>query len=467
MHRASFLATALAAACLTGCGLPPRLQSTTLPPAASTPTVESPPLLIKAAAWVDVAQGARHEHARIRSRDGRIESVGVDAAETGACIVDVGEATLLPGLIDAHTHLLNLVDPRGRNEAIENVRFTSEHSDASRALLGASHARSMLEHGFTTVRDVGNSGQGADLALRDAIARGWVDGPRMLVSGRALSGPGGQFGRVAPIANDLIEHEYRQISGAVEARAAVRMAVAEGVDGIKVIVGSETAVPISAEELTAIVDEAHRLGRWVAAHATDDAAARRAVEAGVDTIEHGYELSDATLARMAERGVALVPTDFPREFYVDTIRANPFASPAQATAAIAGVDANVESSRARLRRAFSAGVPIVAGSDAYYGWGERSRGEISASIYRAYAEAGLPPMEIVRAATLHAARALRIDAEVGEIAVGKAADFIAVDGDPTRDVAALTRVVLVVKRGRIVWSRLRSNCANTTADARL
>lgn len=476
-------------AVLTACTAPsPRSAAPGPSPAPGTaaraPTPR-PSLVVRGRGWVDVVAGVVHPDAVIATEGDRITSLSTPsptsrdastptpaptsspapASAPGSapviaspCTIDVGRAVLIPGLIDAHTHLLHAMDARARNEATDTVREVTEESDASRALLGAHHARSMLEHGFTTVRDLGNSGHGGDLALRDAVRRGWVVGPRLLVSGRALSAAGGQLGKLAPHARELVAHEYVEVSGVEEARAAVRAAVAEGVDGIKVIVGSETRVTLAPDEVATITAEAHRLGKWVAAHATDDAAARRAIDAGVDTIEHGYELEDETLARMATKGIALVPTDFPRAFYADLVAANGYATPEQRAAAVAATSAMVDASRARLRRAFEAGVPIVAGSDAYFGWGDRSRGEVSSSMFVAYAEAGLPPLEILRAATRNAARALRIDGDSGAIGVGKVADLVAVDGDPTTDPTALFRVVLVVRAGRVAWSREPRSC---------
>ncbi len=446
-------ALVLAALCF-GCGPAIELHETSIPASEPRATAETPSIALRAAHWVDVENGRVVDGASLRIEDGAIAAIGNAEAE---CVIDLGDATLLPGLIDAHTHLLQLLDPRARNEPGEMIRQTAELSDPHRALLGAHHARSMLEHGFTAVRDLGNAGDGADLALRDAIARGWVEGPRMVVSGRAIAGAGGQFGRLAPIAEVMVEHEYALVDDASEARAAVRSALARGTDGIKVIVGSETAVDVSLDEMRAIVEEAHRADRWVAAHATDDAAARIAIEAGVDSIEHGYTLSDETLEAMHERDIPLVPTDFPRAFYENVIAANPFPNDAQRARAREGIEHLVSGSRDRLRRAFAAGVRIVAGSDAYYGWGERSRGDVAASIYRAYAEAGLPPIEIVRSATMHAAALLRLS-DRGAIAVGKTADIIAVDGDPVSDITALERVVFVMREGRvIVGSRCTAN----------
>lgn len=412
------------------------------------------PLVITARAYVDVRAGTTITPARIVVEDGRIVALGAPVTDgdvpADACAIDLGDAVLLPGLMDAHTHLLHLSDARDASESSGMIAETTERSDAARALRGVRFGNEMLRAGFTTVRDLGNSGDGGDLALRDAIAAGWVVGPRILASTRALAGARGQFERLEGIGAPVVDHEYAVIDGPEEARRAVRRAIAQGADGIKIIVGSETAILLSEEEVAAIVDEAHRAGRWVAAHATDDRAAAIAVSAGVDSIEHGYELSDATLTSMAERGIALVPTDYPLAFYLGMARDSRRWDEARSEEIEAILTRVVLGHRDRLARAHAHGVPIVAGSDAYYRWGERDRGDIASSIFLAYAESGLSPIDVLRAATLNAARLLRVEGELGEITVGAHADLIAVTGDPLSDSARLREVAFVVRGGVVV-----------------
>ena len=206
---------------------------------------------------------------------------------------------------------------------------------AKRALLGAKLAREMLEAGFTSVRDLGNSGINADIALRDAINNGDVSGPRMFVSTRALSPVGGQFQSLTPEAQQLINQEYVQITGVDEARKAVRQAIYDGADCIKIIANTGNR-RLSFEEMKVIVEEAKRANLPVAAHATDgDGPSMRAAEAGVNSIEHAYTISDTVLNLMAKKNIFLVPTD------------------------ASGVVRYQE----RIKRALKAGVRIAIGSD--------------------------------------------------------------------------------------------------------
>jgi len=398
--------------------------------AAAAGGAETPVTAIRSASAIDVVHGARIDHAVILIRDGRIVGIGPNLPiPAGARTIDLGDATVLPGLIDAHTHLLLLFESRLGDEETNMIVALNTVEPSGRALLGAAMAREMLEAGFTTVRDLGNSGRHGDVALRDAIRRGWVPGPRMIVSTRALAGPGGQFSRLAALGRELAREEYVEIAGADSARRAVREAVFDGASVIKVIV--DGTVSLSLGELEAIVDEAHRAGLKVAAHATGDEAARTAARAGVDSIEHAYSAPDDVLRVMAEKKIFLVPTDFPPDAGVG--------SPEQ-----------IAAERKRLARALELGVPIAAGSDAYYAQPGRTRGESAKLMFRAYAAAGMTPARILRAATIDAARLLGLDGQVGSLEVGKYADLLVVGGDPLTDVKALDQVRAVMKAGVIV-----------------
>lgn len=268
--------------------------------------------LVKAARIVDVQAGRYVTDQAVLIESDRIKEIGPTALVQGhapadAVVIDLGAATLLPGLIDCHAHLLSAM--RARRTTSENILVTvAEMSASQRALLGAANAREALEAGITTVRNVGHSGVDGDAALRDAVNEGWVVGPRMQAATRKLTPPGGQgLALRHEIARDIIDLEFLTVSGEEEGRRAVREALFHGADVIKIVmdVGPRT---LAAGEARAIVAEAHRSGIRVAAHATTAAAIAAAVEAGVDSVEHGDEATDEVLAAMARKGIALVVT---------------------------------------------------------------------------------------------------------------------------------------------------------------
>jgi imidazolonepropionase-like amidohydrolase len=411
-------------------------------------------IAIRAARLIDGKSDAVMSNGVVLVEGDKITAVGPGIAiPSDAKVIDLGDATLLPGLIDAHTHLLLEMD--GTNmlaQDTEMLRVVATQSTAERALLGAKHGREDLEAGITTVRDLGNSGVNGDVALRHAIEEGWLPGPRMVPSTRALAAQGGQFGRMTPEAQKLIEEEYVTIRGAESGRQAVRQALYDGAGCIKVIVNGNPA-SITLEEMKAIVEEAHRAGVKVAAHAIGNRATRIAAEAGVDSIEHAYTVSDDVLKMMAEKHIYLVPTDGTMQ----TFEGMQFRTRAPNTKERSDIEKMlkpfVEGEQERLRRARKLGVPIAAGSDMYLTMPGMNRGQASLLVYEAYAEAGLTPMEIIRAATNNAAELLGMQKEIGTIEAGKLADIIAVPGDPLKDVKALERAKFVMKGGTVVKSQ--------------
>jgi imidazolonepropionase-like amidohydrolase len=401
---------------------------------------------IRAARMLDVKTGTVINNATIVVTGARITAAGANVAvPAGAKVIDLGDRLLMPGLIDAHTHLLQNYDGRLGNDDPNMVMTVAAMGTVRRALLGAQMGRQDLEAGITTVRDLGNSGLNGDVALRDAINAGQVVGPRIVASTRALSAAGGQFGGLAPEAQKLIEQEYVVIAGVDEARRAARQAFYDGADVIKVIVNTGPRV-VSLDEMKAIVEEAKRVGKRVAAHTTTDEAARIAVNAGVNSIEHGYSLPDDVLPKMRD-GIFLVPTDYPAEFYVDALGGT--ASPEERAARMNGAQQFVTRSAERMMRAFRAGVKIAYGSDEYYNAPGKTRGQSSLLTLQAYQNAGMKPIDVIRAATLNSADLLGLGDRLGVLEAGKLADIIAVEGDPTKDVKDLQQVRFVMKAGQI------------------
>ena len=416
-----------------------RLSAQTVP--------DTMPTIIRAGRVFDSEKGTMSGPQEILVMKGRIESVGPTVtAPKGARIVDLSKYTVLPGLIDAHTHLLYLEDPKNGG-ALEGVKAVTIEGTPLRALHGAARARTFLAAGITTVRDLGNSGRFGDVALRTAIRDGSVDGPRMIVSGPGLSPPGGQFPGVQAGYQAIVDEEYRIVRGPADAALAVQENVSQGAQVIK-IYSNNTPNPgaLSPAELEAIVSTAKLLGVRVAAHATDDAAVWRAVSAGVNSIEHGYEVADSTLRMMAQKGVFLTPTD------VDTLVAVAYAKAAGMEGPLPqGLVAYMQSERERLARAVKAGVPIAAGSDMYIALG-MAQGAAARRVLFAYIQAGLTPAQVLRAATLNDARLLGFENELGVIKPKAFADIIAVNGNPLDDFSAIERVVWVMKNGTIYKS---------------
>lgn len=406
---------------------------------------------IKAARLLDIKSGNIIANAVVLVKGGRIVDVGPKLSiSSEANLIDLGDVTLLPGLIDAHTHLLQNLSFETAARIRESgtmLDMLATMSDAKRALLGASMARENLMSGITTVRDLGNSGTNADVDLRDAINQGWTLGPRMLVSTRALSPIGGQFRKTTREASELIHREYAVISGTEDARRAVRSAIYDGADVIKVIVDAEARL-LTIEELEMIVNEAHRVGLKVAAHAGTEQAAMLAASAGVDSIEHVYGISNALLNTMAKKGIAMVATDFPAWYYLG--KSNEKEVRADEQPRLDMFKFAERMAFERIQKAHKAGVKIVFGSDAYYQAGNLTRGQSSLLPLRVYAAAGLTSIEVIRSATMHAAELLGQGGKIGSLEKSKYADIIAVPGNPLDKPELLENVVFVMKEGVVI-----------------
>jgi imidazolonepropionase-like amidohydrolase len=392
---------------------------------------------------LDVVRGKLLSQQAVLETDGKIEKIAPLAdmhpsADVKRIDFPTG-TTLIPGLVDAHTHLLQSFDPKLGDDDPAQVLEDAELSTARRALLGARNAREDLFSGITTVRDVGNSGVNGDVALKYAIRKGWVQGPRMIVSTRALAPIGGQFPRLAPGARGLVDLEYAVITGPEQAREAVRQALYDGADCIKVIVDTDFNT-LDVDEIKVIVDETHRLGKKVAAHATGELGISTAISAGVDSIEHGYHASDASLKRMAEQHIYLTPTDVPIESEVFADRAGPRQNLIDFT----------ESNKKRLRKAVALGVPIAFGSDEYDDVTGKTRGQASLETLTSYVRSGMSAIQIIQAATINSATLLGLEKEIGSLDAGKTADIVAVPGNPLLDPLLLQRASFVMKAGEVV-----------------
>jgi imidazolonepropionase-like amidohydrolase len=394
-------------------------------------------IALKAGRLVDPESGTVASNRTIVVDDGRITDVTGAGAPGRARVIDLSDLTVLPGLFDCHTHLCANVPARARtvDEMLRDVMtYTSQVPTAFRALQGASAAASMLDSGFTTVRDLGNAGLYADTALRQAVEQGLVPGPTIVNAGRIIAPFGGQF-RVSVDRPDLGIPEYMYADSHDEIRKAVRENIHFGARVIKLVVDDQPYI-YSREDIRAAVDEASRAGLKVAAHCVTEAGARNAIEAGVASIEHGTTMSDALLALARERKVVLVGTDFTADLLGRM-----------------GMSALYPTIVDRFRRAQRIGTPMAFGSDVYIEVPGQARGPLAASLVRTATEAGIAPRLWLQMMTVNAARLLGLEGERGRIAPGLAADIIAVRGNPLDNPAALQDVVFVMKDGRVVRGR--------------
>jgi imidazolonepropionase-like amidohydrolase len=408
---------------------------------AQAPPAAPHTIVIKAARLFDGVSGRLTDGATVVVAGGKIQSVG-GAIPPNADVIDVGDATLLPGFIDSHVHM----DSEGEDNFYLGFFHGLMRSPAEQALYAASYAEKTLEAGFTTVRDLGSIDDIA-VALRNAINAGVVPGPRMLVSNYAVGSTGGHADqdpypptRIPP-AGPL----QGVCNGADQCRAAVRYQIKYGADVIKFMPSGgvlSLSDPVDAPELTqdemdAIVSEAHAWGRKVAAHCHGDTAAKMAIKAGVDSIEHGSFLKDDTLQMMKDKHVYLVPTLFAGEWVGEKANTYPPAIRSKALAASAAM-------RQMFQHAVRIGTPVAFGTDSAV----EPHG-LDAREFALMTQNGMTPAAALMAATSAASALLGIDKETGTIEPGKAADIVAVPGNPLQDIHATEHPKFVMKAGTV------------------
>jgi imidazolonepropionase-like amidohydrolase len=398
-------------------------------------------VVIHAGKLLDVRTGKTLTDQAVVIEGSKIVSVGSfsqAARSVGDRLVDLSNATVLPGLTDAHTHLT--MDPQ--DNGFESLGI----SIPRQALTGARNARLTLEAGFTTVRNVGADGY-TDVALRDAINAGDVPGPRMLVSGPPLGITGGHCDQNLPAVEYHVTAEG--VADGVEGvQHKVRETIKYGADLIKICAtggvlsrgDNPQASQYTLEEMRAIVADAHRLGRKVAAHAHGAQGILWASQAGVDSVEHGSYIDDAAIAEMKKDGTYLVPTLYLADWFL--VNAERLHVPPDMIAKGREV---MPAARKNIAHAFAAGVKVAFGTDsAVYPHG------MNAHEFAVMVKLGLSPLQSIQSATINAADLLGWSDKIGAVESGKWADIIAVDGDPLQDVTTLERVKFVMKGGEVV-----------------
>ncbi len=405
------------------------------------------PVVLRAARLFDGKSASLQQPGVVVVSGSRIEAAGPQSAiPPNATIVELGDATLLPGFMDAHTHLSG----EGSDDALRDRVERLERTPAEQALVASVHARKTLMAGFTTVRDLG-SNDFVDVALRNAIQRGAIAGPRMLVAVRGIGSTGGHCDPTNAVRFGLLQpgaEQFTVANGPDAVRAAVRWVVKHGADVIKTCatggvmsLNDDVDSPqLTQAELEALVDQAHTMRRKAAAHAHGAEGAKRAIRAGIDSIEHGSFLDDEALAMMVRRGTFYVPTLMAAQGLRERLERGARLDPRQERKARQALDAL----DVTVRKAIRMGVRIAFGTDAAVYPHGRNGEEFAQLVAR-----GLAPLDALKAATSVNAELFGLSDRLGTLEAGKLADIVAVPGDPTRDIRLTEKVFFVMKEGVI------------------
>lgn len=422
--------------------------------------------LIKSGRLLDPRSGNVLSPAAVLIENDKVKEVGSPSqlqshTPNDTKTIDLGSVTLLPGLIDGHTHLFLdiIVPPELEQQRHSNGLFAPGmllavlESPSKRVLVGAQSAREDLESGITTVRNLGHSGIDGDTELRDAINTGRVVGPRILASARKLITRGSYAQNLNPaLADAVLEQEFLLIDGADQARESVRRNAFQNVDVIKVTADENLTVA----ELTAVTEEAHRQHLKVAVHAPDKISIQTAIDARADSIEHGNDATDAELKQMRDKGIfiGLTPT-FYDLFLLKIAEPSIVISPASRADAVSRNTKRKQVYDELVQRVLKSGVKFAAGSDMCWFYPGKTRGQASVGALVKLRDAGMSPLDVIRSITTNAAEMLGWQDRIGSIEPGKFADLIAVTGDPIADITEVERVRFVMKGGRVVRNDLQ------------
>jgi imidazolonepropionase-like amidohydrolase len=366
----------------------------------------------------------------------RIKAVGADVKiPAGATVIDLSRSTVLPGLFACHEHMAFLIQQKRGRERGSLFFYDLTHTNAERAIHAVVNSRDMLDAGFTTIRDIGNDGNYVSTDLRRAIEQGLIPGPTIVNSGRIIAPYGGQY-QLQPERKDLGEPEYLYADTRDEMRKAIRQNAHFGARVIKIVVDDQPYI-YSVEDIKFMVEEARGAGLKLAAHCVTEQGARNAAEAGVASIEHGFEMSNEALEMAKRNNVVLVGTDFTEKAWLAYDLPAELAKRWHARS----VD--------RLQRAYRVGVTLAFGSDLIFHSPDETRGTWTMSQIESFIEAGIPPKAILQAMTTNAARLLGVEQTRGAIAAGQFADIVATPENPLDNVSTLKRVSFVMKNGRV------------------
>jgi len=391
---------------------------------------------IKAGKLVHPETGTTETDVVILVKGQRIQEAGTDIEiPESADVIDLSGMTVLPGLFDCHTHLCATWKKVG-NLGSDVTAYFLTFTTADRAIDGVANARSMLESGFTVVRDVGNAGHYADVALKNAIRRGIVPGPTMLITGKIIAPFAGQM-RVTYDNPDFAKLDYIYADTRDEIKKAIRENIHYGADWIKIVIDDQRYI-YSVEDLKFIIEESAKAGLKVCAHCVTAKGAQNAVDAGIHSIEHGFVMNDNLLELTKEKDIWLVGTEFSKE-----------ACKYMGSGGLYGVVVN------RLKRAYKIGVKMAYGSDMIFGLPDHDRGSASLTQLDSWVDAEIPSIDILRAITTNAAKLLNMQRRRGAIKRRMMADIIATPENPLDNIKTLKEVKFVMKNGKVIKNVVR------------